>query len=63
MLHFLEKLLACWHYVNALLHHPWTESCPPTMKRVGMTFVDMDVVGINEAFAAEVLGCLAGLWI
>lgn len=31
------------------------------LERAGLTIADMDVIEINEAFAAQVLGCLKGL--
>ena len=31
------------------------------LERAGLTLADMDVIEINEAFAAQVLGCLKGL--
>ena len=31
------------------------------LERTGLTLADIDVIEINEAFAAQVLGCLAGL--
>jgi acetyl-CoA C-acetyltransferase len=33
------------------------------LERVGLTMKDMDIIEINEAFAAQVLGCLKGLGI
>ena len=31
---------------------------PKALARAGLTLADMDVIEINEAFAAQVLGCL-----
>ena len=31
---------------------------PKALQRAGLTLADMDVIEINEAFAAQVLGCL-----
>jgi acetyl-CoA acetyltransferase len=31
------------------------------LERAGLTIKDMDIIEINEAFAAQVLGCLKGL--
>ena len=31
------------------------------LERAGLTLADLDVIEINEAFAAQVLGCLKGL--
>jgi acetyl-CoA C-acetyltransferase len=33
------------------------------LERAGLTIADMDVIEINEAFAAQVLGCLKALGI
>ena len=31
------------------------------LERAGLSIKDMDIIEINEAFAAQVLGCLKGL--
>lgn len=36
-------------------------SSQKALARVGLTIKDMDIIEINEAFAAQVLGCLKGL--
>ena len=37
------------------------ESSKKALARVGLTIKDMDIIEINEAFAAQVLSCLKGL--
>ncbi|OGA23414.1 MAG: beta-ketoadipyl CoA thiolase [Betaproteobacteria bacterium RIFCSPLOWO2_02_FULL_67_26] len=36
-------------------------ACKKALERAGLTLKDMDVIEINEAFAAQVLACLKGL--
>jgi acetyl-CoA C-acetyltransferase len=38
-------------------------ACKKALERAGLTLKDMDVIEINEAFAAQVLACLKGLGI
>lgn len=38
-----------------------TQAIPRALQRAGLTLADMDVIEINEAFAAQALGCLQQL--